>query len=100
MPDPRYVQPEPATRPPWPWMADLKSFKPYVYRGQGYDIYEDARADVAPGVPGFDASEIPSACTCTWSWGPPGFRWVRIGVKEDCPWHRAGDALTAEVRQP
>ena len=38
-------------------------------------------------------SEIPSSCTCTWSWGPPSFRWERIGPKEDCPWHRAGDEL-------
>jgi hypothetical protein len=49
---------------------------------------------------GLDHSEIPDACTCTWSWGPPAFRWERIGVKEDCPWHRVGDTLMAEVRQP
>ena len=24
-----------------PWAADLKPFRPYVYRGLGYDIYED-----------------------------------------------------------
>jgi hypothetical protein len=48
---------------------------------------------------GLGHPEIPDACTCTWSWGPPAFRWVRIGVKEDCPWHRAGDALMAKARQ-
>ena len=39
-------------------------------------------------------SDIPESCMCTWTWGPPAWRWVRIGAKEDCPWH------TAEVRQP
>lgn len=36
-------------------------------------------------------SEIPASCTCTWSWGSPTWRWERIGVKEDCPWHRVAD---------
>jgi hypothetical protein len=49
---------------------------------------------------GIDHSEIPDTCTCTWSWGPPGFRWKRIGVKEDCPWHKAGDALMARLATP
>ena len=31
----------PSTDRPDPYAADLKPFKPYVYRGQGYDIYED-----------------------------------------------------------
>lgn len=31
--------------------------------------------------------DIPSSCTCLWTWGPPEFRWIRIGPKEDCPWH-------------
>jgi hypothetical protein len=44
---------------------------------------------------GLDHSEIPDTCTCTWSWGPPGFRWERIGIKEDCPWHRIGDMTHA-----
>jgi hypothetical protein len=32
-------------------------------------------------------SDVPDSCTCTWSYGPPAYRWKRIGVKEDCPWH-------------
>ena len=44
-------------------------------------------------------SEIPSSCTCTWTWGPPSFRWERIGAREDCPWHKAGDTLMVKVRQ-
>jgi hypothetical protein len=44
---------------------------------------------------GLDHSEIPDICTCTWSWGAPGFRWERVGIKEDCPWHRIGDATRA-----
>jgi hypothetical protein len=47
------------------------------------------------GLGGLDHSEIPDTCTCTWSWGPPGFRWERIGIKDDCPWHRIGDATRA-----
>ena len=39
----------------------------------GLDLYEHGRP--------------PETCMCTWSWGPPGFRWERIGIKEDCPWH-------------
>lgn len=42
---------------------------------------------------GLDHSEIPASCMCTWSWGPPGFRWERIGPKEDCPWHRLADQV-------
>jgi hypothetical protein len=138
--------------PPW-WAADVKPFKPYVYQGLGYDLFEeddgedrhdspalvqDVRAGDALGaVPGglrpvhgvrglpsvlgvrvpaghplrggmvtpdllagLDHSEVPASCTCTWSWGPPSFRWERTGAKEDCPWHKAGDALMAKVRQP
>jgi hypothetical protein len=28
-----------------PWLADLKPFKPYRYRGLGYDIYLDNEED-------------------------------------------------------
>jgi hypothetical protein len=84
--------------PPW-WAADLKLFKPYVYRGQGYDIFETEEAVTPDLLAGLDHSEIPGSCTCTWSWGPPAFRWARIGVKEDCPWHKAGDTLMAKVGQ-
>jgi hypothetical protein len=45
-------------------------------------------------------SDVPASCTCTWSWGPPSFRWQRIGIKEDCPWHKIGDNLMTKVRQP
>ena len=38
-------------------------------------------------------SMIPASCTCAWSWGAPAWRWVRIGAREDCPWHSPGDRL-------
>lgn len=34
-----------ATTRPDPDAADLKPFKPYVYRGQGYDIYAEEDED-------------------------------------------------------
>jgi hypothetical protein len=45
-------------------------------------------------------SDVPDSCTCTWTYGPPDYRWRRIGVKEDCPWHKAGDALMARLAKP
>jgi hypothetical protein len=53
-PLPPRVQPTLAEHPvasrPDPWAADLKPFRPYVYRGLGFDIfnpYEDEEGDDA-----------------------------------------------------
>jgi hypothetical protein len=46
---PRLVKNPKASRPS-PWAADLKPWKPYVYRGLGFDIYnpyEDEEGDGA-----------------------------------------------------
>ena len=34
--------------------------------------------------------DIPASCVCSWEWGPPLYRWLRIGKAPACPWHGGG----------
>jgi hypothetical protein len=38
-------------------------------------------------------AEIPASCTCFWVHSA---RWVRVGPKEDCPWHTWETPWSAE----
>lgn len=38
----------PAASRPDPWLADLKPFRPYVYRGLGFDIFNPDEEDNMP----------------------------------------------------